>query len=191
MLESSASARPLGETIEFDIEPTGTNTTTRAELLRRAKTAIEAGEQSLHEAAEALGVAQELHGVTQREMANTIGKSASWVNKLLKWRRSGYKDHSPFGPTTKRGRVEHAQQGAKSSKPGKPRAEIPQKAEDLENPSPTEAKNKLICALDLWWRYLDDSGKNEVIDRFLDKADQWDDAPPSETSTVRKCGGDI
>jgi hypothetical protein len=91
--------------------PLGTaNTTTKAELLKRAKAAIEAGEQSLQEAAEALGLAEEDHSATQREMAEAIGMSASWVNRLLKWRRSGYKDHSPFGPTTKRGRVEHAQQ---------------------------------------------------------------------------------
>ena len=88
------------------------NTTTKAELLRRANSAIEAGERSLHDAAEALGIADEDHSATQREMAEAVGKSASWVNKLLKWRRSGYTDHSPFGPTTKQGRVEHAQQQA-------------------------------------------------------------------------------
>jgi len=99
--------------------PPAGNTTTKAELLSRAKAAIEAGEQSLQEAAEALGLAQEDHSATQREMAEAVGKSASWVNKLLKWRRSGYKDHSPFGPTTKKGRVEHAQQRAKVSKPRK------------------------------------------------------------------------
>ena len=102
-------------------ESSAANTTTKAELLNRAKAAIEAGEQSLHDAAEALGLAKEDHSATQREMAEAIGKSASWVNKLLKWRRSGYKDHSPFGPTTKRGRVEHAQQRAKPSKVRKPR----------------------------------------------------------------------
>src|SRR6516165_7441092 len=102
-------------------ESSAANTTTKAELLNRAKAAIEAGEQSLHDAAEALGLAKEDHSATQREMAEAIGKSASWVNKLLKWRRSGYKDHSPFGPTTKRGSVEHAQQRAKPSKVRKPR----------------------------------------------------------------------
>jgi hypothetical protein len=97
------------------------NATTKTELLRRAKAAIEAGEQSLHDAAEALGLAEEDHSATQREMAEAVGKSASWVNKLLRWHRSGYRDHSPFGPTTKRGRVEHAQQRAKPSKADKAR----------------------------------------------------------------------
>ena len=76
------------------------NATTKDELLRRAKNAIEASEQSLHDAAEALAAADDLYSATQREMAEAVGMSASWVNKLLKWRRSGYKDHSPFGPTT-------------------------------------------------------------------------------------------
>lgn len=92
------------------------NTTTKDELLIRAKAAIEAGERSLHAAAEALGIAHEDHFASQREMAEAIGKSASWVNKLLKWRRAGYKDPSPFGPTTKKGRVEHAQQHIKPRK---------------------------------------------------------------------------
>jgi len=72
------------------------NTTTKEDLLRRAKAAIRAGEQSLQEAAEALGLAQEGHAATQREMAEAVGRSASWVNALLKWRASGYKDDSPF-----------------------------------------------------------------------------------------------
>jgi hypothetical protein len=77
-------------TAEPAAAPTASNTTTKAELLKRAKAAIEAGEQSLHDAAEALGLAEEDHSATQREMAEAVGKSASWVNKLLKWRRSGY-----------------------------------------------------------------------------------------------------
>jgi hypothetical protein len=111
------------------------NTTTKAELLKRAKAAIEAGEQSLHDAAEALGLAKEDHSATQREMAEAVGKSASWVNKLLRWRRSGFTDDSPFGPTTKRGRVEHAQQRAKASKPGKarePKATASAEADDAD-----------------------------------------------------------
>src|SRR5438132_128721 len=79
----------------------GTNVTNKLELLNRAKSAIDSGEHSLREAADALGLAEEDHGATQREMAKAVGKSAAWVSKLLKWRRSAYKDHSPFGPTTK------------------------------------------------------------------------------------------
>ena len=94
-----------------------TNSTTKAELLRRAKDAVDAGEQRLHDAADALALAQEDFKATQREIAQTIGRSASWVNRLLKWRRSGYKEHSPFGPTTTAGRVSHAKRRTKKSRP--------------------------------------------------------------------------
>jgi hypothetical protein len=93
------------------------NVTTKAELLSRAKTAIDKGETYARDAAEALALAVEDFKATQREIAESVGRSASWVNRLLKWRRSGYKEYSPFGPTTKAGRVSHAQQRARASKP--------------------------------------------------------------------------
>jgi hypothetical protein len=99
------------------------NTATKTELLNRAKAAIEAGDQSLKDAAEALAVAQERHGTSQAEMARAIGKSEAWVSMLLQWRRTGYKAESPFGPMTKAGRIKHAEDRATSgaSKPRKPR----------------------------------------------------------------------
>ena len=134
MLDAShaASVAGPGEAVEPDVAPTGSNITTKAELLSRAKQRSRLANISLHDAAEALGVAQELHSATQREMAEAVGKSASWVNKLLKWRQSGYKDHSPFGATTKSGRVEHAQQRAKASKPHKTGTESQATADDPE-----------------------------------------------------------
>jgi hypothetical protein len=108
------------ETSAFVAETAATssaaNTTTKGELLERARAAIEAGEQSLHDAAEALALAQEDFGATQREIATAVGRSVSWVNRLLKWRQSGYEDNSPFGPTTTAGRVSHAKQRTKASK---------------------------------------------------------------------------
>jgi hypothetical protein len=92
------------------------NTITKPELLSRAKAAVEAGEQSFHDAAEALGVAQELHGATQAEMVRAIGRSEAWVSLLLRWRRSGYTGNSPFGPTTKADRLKHAKDRAASGK---------------------------------------------------------------------------
>jgi hypothetical protein len=92
------------------------NTITKPELLSRAKAAVEAGEQSFHDAAEALGVAQELHGATQAEMARAIGRSEAWVSLLLRWRRSAYTGNSPFGPTTKADRLKHAKDRAASGK---------------------------------------------------------------------------
>ncbi len=101
----------------------GANTSTKDDLLQRAKDAIEAGEQSLHDAAEALAEAQEVHGTSQAEMARAIGKSVAWVSYLLQWRRQGYKGDSPFGPKTKAGRLKHAEDRATTgaSKPRKAR----------------------------------------------------------------------
>jgi hypothetical protein len=154
------------------------NTTTKAELLKRAKAAIEAGEQSLHDAAEALGLAEEDHSATQREMAEAVGKSASWVNKLLKWRRSGYKDHSPFGPTTKRGRVEHAQQRVKGSKARRPRepkmtasaaaddadaGAYPKKEAKTQPSTVTNPLDGFKSAVDYWFLKMDCTAKCEAV----------------------------
>ena len=89
---------------------------TKTELLCRVKAVIEAGGSS-RDVSEWLAFAQGKLHVTQREIAEATGKSASWVNRLLKWRRSGCKECSPFGPTTRAGRVAHAQQRTNSSKP--------------------------------------------------------------------------
>jgi len=95
--------------------------TTKAEVLSNAKVAIEGGE-SRRDSAERFGVAEENFGATQREIAKAVGRSPGWVNCLLRWRRSGYKEKSPFGPTTTAGRVARAQQRTKASKPRDPEA---------------------------------------------------------------------
>ena len=154
---------------------------TKAELLSRAKAAIEAGESFLRDAAEALALAQKAFNASQREIAEAIGRSASWVNRLLKWRRSGYKEYSPFGPTTKAGRVAHAQQQAKASKLRKPEATTTKTPADAETssssvdaetstsrkPSPAEAKRNLMYAIRRWWPYMDHAGKVEITAFFL------------------------
>jgi hypothetical protein len=73
------------------------------ELLSRAKDAIESGETSLHSAAEDIAAAQ-AQGATQRQIAEAVGKSAAWVNRLLAWRQSGYRDGTAFGPQAKASR---------------------------------------------------------------------------------------
>lgn len=130
-------------------------------------------------------------------MAQAIGKSDAWVSLLLEWRRSDYKDESPFGPTTKAGRLKHAKDRAASgaSKPRKPRkastqaqaraddAEVSEQEAEPENStstdaqtrtcrkiSPAEAKENLRYAIDHWWPYMDNAGKDEVTDYFLKKA---------------------
>src|SRR5271169_6543488 len=114
MLDPIHTTGTAADTAETTQPPIMANSTTKAELLRRAKAAIDAGDRSMHDAAEALAVAQELHGVSQAEMARAIGKSESWVSLLLQWRRTDYKAESPFGPTTKAGRLEHAKDRAAS-----------------------------------------------------------------------------
>jgi hypothetical protein len=101
---------PFGELSATRTEPA---IPTKAELLSRANASIEAARPSLREAAEALGTAQKEYSVSQREMAGAVSMSPAWVNALLQWRRSGYKGDSPFGPTTKPSRVQHAEQRAK------------------------------------------------------------------------------
>lgn len=68
--------------------------------LKQARLAIEAGEKNLKQAAEHLATAQEA-GASQRDMAEAVGKSAAWVNRLLKWRETGYQGDTPFGPESK------------------------------------------------------------------------------------------
>jgi hypothetical protein len=120
---------------ETAVASSATNTPSEEELLSRAKDAVEAGEQSLRDAAEALGIAQELHGTTQAEMARAIGKSEAWASYLLRWRRSGYKDDSPFGPKTKAGRLKHAEDRVASgtSKPRKSRNRSPDAAQETSH----------------------------------------------------------
>jgi hypothetical protein len=76
---------------------------TIGELLDRAKRSIESGETSLHAAAEDIAAAQD-QGAKQRQIAEAVGKSAAWVNRLLKWRLSGYQDATAFGPQAKASR---------------------------------------------------------------------------------------
>jgi hypothetical protein len=85
-------------------------------LLLRARAAIAAGEKSLREAAEDIAAAQE-QGATQRDIASAVGKSAAWVNQLLKWRAAGY-GQTAFGPAKAAQRAAFRQsEQAKKSKP--------------------------------------------------------------------------
>jgi hypothetical protein len=82
------------------------------ELLTRARQSIESGVSSFRAAAEYLADAQGL-GVSQRQLADGVGKSGGWVNALLKWREHGYPDDTPFKnrrPLAKA--VQHAEQSS-------------------------------------------------------------------------------
>ena len=67
----------------------------------KARRAIESGEEKFRDAAEYLAEAQKL-GASQRQNAKAIGMSPAWVNALLKWRRSGYRDRCPFPRSNRR-----------------------------------------------------------------------------------------
>ena len=175
-------AKTSGAMPPTPVAATVTRRTTKAELLTRARAAIEAGESSVRDAAEALALAQKDFNATQREMAEAVGRSASWVNRLLKWRRSGFKEHSPFGPTTKAGRVAHAQQRTKATKPRKPKATPTTSADGKTSsscavtqpstsrrPSPAEAKENLMNAINHCWPHMDHAGKVEVTAFFFEQ----------------------
>jgi hypothetical protein len=85
---------------------------TKTEALSRAKAAVETG-ASLRDTAKRLACEQQDFHASQREIGRAIGRSASWVNRLLKWRQSGYKQRSPFGPTTRADRNAHRKSGNK------------------------------------------------------------------------------
>jgi hypothetical protein len=92
---------------------------TITELLDRAKRAIETGENTLHDAAKDIAAARE-QGATQRQIAEAVGKSAAWVNRLLKWRHSGYQDDTAFGPQARASRQRVRRVQATEQKKEKP-----------------------------------------------------------------------
>src|SRR5581483_10138933 len=68
-----------------------------------AKRAIASSGSDLRRAAEHLTKAS-LEGASQREIAAGVEKTVSWVNGLIQWCKSGYKDETPFGPGSKKRR---------------------------------------------------------------------------------------
>jgi hypothetical protein len=92
---------------------------TVTELLDRAKQEIKSGETSLHAAAEDIAAAQ-AQGATQRQIGRAVGKSAAWVNRLLGWRESGYRDDTPFGSQAKAARQRAQRVHSREQKEQKP-----------------------------------------------------------------------
>lgn len=80
--------------------------TTKAEVLSRIKAAVEARApvRYIHEM---LACAHDDFHASQRELGAAIGLSASTINRQLKWHQSGYRERSPYGPTTRAGRAAH------------------------------------------------------------------------------------
>jgi hypothetical protein len=95
------------------------------DLLDEAKQAIANGEASLQRAAECIAKAQ-ARGATQRQIAEAVGKSAAWVNQLLKWRAAGY-GQTAFGPAKAAQRAAFRQ--SERAKKSKPKRTTPEQAE--------------------------------------------------------------
>jgi hypothetical protein len=75
-----------------------------ARLLSQATRAIEAGGKP-REAAAAMSIAHEKYGASQQKIAAAVGKSQGWVSCMLRWRREGFRDDTPFGPASKDARM--------------------------------------------------------------------------------------
>jgi hypothetical protein len=71
-------------------------------LLSQAKLAMEAGRRQ--EAADAMFTSGK-YGATQQKIGAGVGMSQSWVSNMIRWRREGFKDDTPFGPGSKDGRM--------------------------------------------------------------------------------------
>jgi hypothetical protein len=170
------------------------NEPTKEELFTTAKAAVDAGEQSMREAAEALATAQQLYSVSQAEMACVVGKSEAWVSRLLKWRRSGYREQSPFGPTTKAARLAHAKDriSAREAKPRKLKAQGAAKADeaahddndvpvstaadtlpttvDLRTSSDDELLGNFKYAVDIWLPRMSEEAARQAVAYVIEKA---------------------
>jgi len=149
---------------------TRSNATTKAELLSRAKVAIEDGERSLRDAAEALALAQKDFDATQREIAAAVGKSVAWVNRLLQWQKEGCPG-TPFGPGSKasrarRKRVQATEQEASREAPADD-AEANETETDTSTATSPLAKFK--SAVDDLFPKMDYSAKCEAISYALSK----------------------
>jgi hypothetical protein len=104
-------------------------------------------------------------------MAQAVGRSASWVNRLLKWHRSGYMEYSPFGPHdegTSCCACETADQGIQAAEAKATAtttsadAETSSSSADSWKPTSAEAKENLMRAISHWWPHLDRAGRVEV-----------------------------
>ena len=78
--------------------------TTKAKVLSYAKARLEAG-ASPREIAEILACAHEDFDASSRESGRAVGHDHTWVSRLLRWRRDGYKAPGHFGATTRAARA--------------------------------------------------------------------------------------
>jgi hypothetical protein len=148
------------------------NSTTKAALLNRAKNAIEAGHQSLHDAAEALALAQQDFKASQREITDAVGKSVAWVNRLLQWQRQGCVG-TPFGPGSKARRERQKSVQA-------PEQQSPHR-NDVDNAEASIERRKTECAK----RHAEPKSQEQrALVEFRYAVDHW--IPQMDDATKRK-----
>jgi hypothetical protein len=153
---------------------TRSNATTKAELLSRAKVAIEDGERSLRDAAEALALAQKDFDATQREIAAAVGKSVAWVNRLLQWQKEGCPG-TPFGPGSKASRAQRKrvqateQEACREARTDDGQTTVEKPKAEAETSTATSPLAKFKSAVDDLFPKMDYSAKCEAISYALSK----------------------
>jgi predicted transcriptional regulator len=184
-ISSAITTVPGGESVETGraVAHGEGNTTTKADLFSRAKDAIETGDQSLHDAAEALAIAQQDFKATQREIAEAVGKSVAWINRLLQWQRHGCVG-TPFGPGSKAGRERRKRvQSTEQRTPHKIDIDKAVASTEKRNtecvrqeaePKSSKVKSPLDgfkSAVDYWFSKMDDNAKREAVEYTIARAE--------------------
>lgn len=137
---------------------------TAASHLEQAKGYIASGEHAMREAAEHVAEALRLDNkLTQRAVAEQLGKSAAWVNGLIRWKFDGYRSETPFGPQAKTSRKKAAAVQATKHAPEKvtPERLLRDKARaerDIAKANASEARAKAAAA-----KHKADEAKEEAI----------------------------
>ena len=94
--------------------------TSKVDLFVQARATVISTDSTLREIANTLAVLQERFSASQREIATELGKSRAWVCRMLKWRREGFTEDTPFGAAVK---VARERAKAVTSKAMGPKAE--------------------------------------------------------------------
>lgn len=76
----------------------------KSDLIAETKAMIVATDNTSRQIADNLATMQETYSMSQRQIAAAVGKSQKWVGEMLRWRREGFKDDTPFGPQAKEAR---------------------------------------------------------------------------------------
>lgn len=76
--------------------------TSKDDLIAETKAMAVALENTARQVADNLATLRDRHGMSQRDLAAAMNKSAGWVNGLLAWREASFSEGGPFGGTVRR-----------------------------------------------------------------------------------------